>query len=487
MKKDAPLMILLDKITYFSWSAFLFGCRKFWTKKGEEIPVILLLTIFLLTIFWKKKFLHFAHDHFDSLLYPFFWKILLYVPWAFSFYVFWLGSVFGYVILIGITDYLIVQKLQKKINKVGLKNGDGTGPKLVSFRRVDENSSTLVLNSDAIGINRYEEKKNDLEAALAESIESISPGKNAQYVVLELVKRKLMPTFAFSDGVSLLQKPMTFLLGTTTRGPLTQGLETLPHMLIAGTTGGGKSVFFKQTLLGLLRTTSNLQLYLLDLKRGVEMKEFAGLPNVRLAKNEEEANFLLQNLKEEMDRRFHYLESKGFKEINPARDKMDKIVVGIDEASVLYSRPNSNSDKDYLILKARENTDELAKLARAAGIHLILATQKVTKETIDTKVQENIGGRMCFRTNTLHGSLIVLGNKMATELPDIKGRGIWLNGNNFVEVQAPYISEEEIESEIDLIKEEYDQGRKFLYQPMIKISPQIITGVTYEKKEETFP
>ena len=93
-------------------------------------------------------------------------------------------------------------------------------------------------------------------------------------------------------------------------------------------------------------------------------------------------------------------------------------------------------------------------VGRAAGIHLIAATQKVTTKTIETDVQENIGGRICFRVGTLQGSNTVLGNKMAYELPDVKGRAIWNCGNDFVEVQTPFLSEAMIEKEISTFTQE---------------------------------
>jgi S-DNA-T family DNA segregation ATPase FtsK/SpoIIIE len=167
-----------------------------------------------------------------------------------------------------------------------------------------------------------------------------------------------------------------------------------------------------------------------------------------------------------MDRRFKYLEKKKLKEIDPARDKMDKIIIGIDEASVLYTKSKNNS-KNKLINEARELTEELSKLSRAAGIHLILATQKVTKETIDTKVQENIGGRVCFRMNTLQGSMTVLGNKMALTLPDIKGRAIWARGNKFTQIQAPFLSEDELEEELSILKNELVSKERKFHGPMI--------------------
>ena len=196
-------------------------------------------------------------------------------------------------------------------------------------------------------------------------------------------------------------------------------------------------------------------MYLIDLKRGVEVKEFAELPNVQVAKNEEEAVKILSVLKEEMDRRYEYLEREGYKNIDPIRDKKDLIVLGTDEASVLFGQVRSNKKKKDLMLKARDLTDELAKLARASGIHLILATQKPIKESIDTKTLENLPARMSFKMSTHAGSNSMLGNAKAYALPDIKGRGIWKDGNKFLEVQTPFISDEELEQEISEIKGRY--------------------------------
>ena len=190
------------------------------------------------------------------------------------------------------------------------------------------------------------------------------------------------------------------------------------------------------------------------------MKEFNQLPNVRVIKTEEEAVRILTQIRDEMKRRFTFLEKSGHKNIVSKRDQMDKIIIGIDEASELYTRVSSQNSKHKLIAQARELTDELAKLARAAGIHLIFATQKINKDTMDPKVQENIGGRVCFRTNTLENSIRAIGNKKAFELPDIKGRAIWATGNTFTEIQAPFISDEELKEAILSLQNKYKQKEK---------------------------
>ena len=139
-------------------------------------------------------------------------------------------------------------------------------------------------------------------------------------------------------------------------------------------------------IIGLLETSSQLQVYLFDFKR-VEMNEFSIFPNVMVVNQEITAQIILENLEKEMEKRFRYLESKGFREIDPVRDKMERIVVGIDECTDLTGKV-PKSHPDYVTIeKARLSLDHLSRKARACGIHLILATQKIDSDSLDTRVR----------------------------------------------------------------------------------------------------
>ena len=260
--------------------------------------------------------------------------------------------------------------------------------------------------------------------------------------------------------------PKGSIVGVSDYGLRVQSIKDLPHALIAGSTGGGKSVFLKQMLLGLLKSTPKLQMYLIDLKGGLELVDFDPLSNVRIVKTEKEAVLLLKKVNQEMKDRFAFLEKNRLKTINPERDKKDRIVVAIDESSVLYTKSSGDEMQSKLVSEARFLTDEIAKLSRAAGIHLILATQKVSKETVDTKVQENMSGKVCFRMNTIQGSVAILGSKLAHELPQHPGRGIWNLGNEMMEIQAPYLSEKELEDEVRDLSKKPSQ----LFQGMIDLN-----------------
>lgn len=382
-----------------------------------------------------------------------------------------LGFISGLLIVIpwlalyGLPKALKYFKLQNAFESIGLKNSLGIPPKVIDIHE-KKTSQWLTLISNGIGIDKFKDKAQDLESALGLGIDTIESGHTPNIVRISLMGTPIPRICDYERLKEALTIPYGFLVGMGAREPVTQSILSLPHLIIAGTTGGGKSVFFKQSLLCLLQTSPRIQMYLFDLKGGVEMNVFSMLPNAQVYKNAIDAVTALEALNIEMDKRLKYLAEKEFSKVDFERDKFDMIIIGVDEASELYGK-SSNKTEQEIIEKAREATDRLTKLARASGIHVILATQKVLKETIDTKIQENIGGRMVFRMNTLQGSMTVLGTKRALEIPDIPGRAIWSTGNKFTEVQAPYLSDDELKKSLIRIKGSFEEGERKNFHPML--------------------
>jgi len=286
----------------------------------------------------------------------------------------------------------------------GLSNGEGDTPKLVYKRRLDKYRTEYDFDANGIGISEFENKKERIEARFKMEIESIKHGKHRGRILITFNKRTFPESITYGEiSEEKILNLDSFYVGYSMEGILTQKISDLPHMIISGTTGSGKSIFFKSCLLSLLESSPcvpSLQLYIIDLKGGLEAIDFKAAPNVRIIKTMRESVLLLRKVDKEMKSRFRYLEEKGLKNIVPGRDKKERIVVAVDEASVLYMI-RSKYDDDYLdAMEARRLADSIAKLSRAASIHLILATQKLDKQVIPTSVSENICrvdlGRIAF-------------------------------------------------------------------------------------------
>lgn len=429
------------------------GIKTKFYKSFDNWILLLSITLSVSMFFQKRQFAIIFNYLSLDLLTPFFDSIINRLS-TFSL-TFWSFILVGacHVIFFGIKPYKKFRMYQKGLDHLNLKSGLDHQPKLLQVNSIDENRTRLLVKSTGLGEERYKTKLDDLRASVGQKIESVRFfNSDNTCVEIFLAKNLLESKVLFADVLDKLKRPYSFIVGKSQNGVITESLEDVPHYMIAGATGGGKSVAFKSMLMGLLETSERLQMYLFDFKR-VEMSDFSVLPNVSVITQEIQAQLLLAQLEREMERRYRFLEDKGYKSIDPARDKMDRIVVGIDECTDLTGKVPKSHSSYTTIERARNSLDHLARKSRACGIHLIFATQKIDSDSLDTRVQENIEGRLALRMNTMENSVRVLQNSMAYHLPSIPGRAIWKKGASYAEVQSPFIQDDELKDRIkNLVK-----------------------------------
>ncbi len=413
--------------------------------------------------------------------------------WVESYIALWaqLGIVFFLPFLTWVTGVAAISKIkvhrfQKALGHLDLKAPSGLSPMVVDVVPMNPGHVKIIVKAVGFDVAELKAKKTILESSLNLFVQDIRvTDGNRQLIEIRASDRQLPTLIPFDDVSDQLDvEPFSFLIGEGISGFMTSSLLKVNHLLVAGATGGGKSFFVKQLLIGLLQSSEHIQLYLLDLKRGVEMKVFEKLDNVSIAKDVVSAIETMTIVVQEMERRFEYLEEKGFTEIDCERDGLDRIVVLVDEASELFTVVKTSKTVKAAAESARELADKIAKLGRVAGIHLILATQKVVKETIDTRVQININARMIFRVNTTAGSMTVLGNKLAADLPEIKGRGIWSVGSKDLIVQTPKLDNDEVTKKVKILIDKFNGEESPLLQTMLvtkrvkrKSAPQNVVNV----------
>ena len=313
--------------------------------------------------------------------------------------------------------------------------------------------------AEGVKLSRIIALQNDLALALAAHpirIEAPIPGRSLvgievpNQTIATVSLRELLEAKAFKTRSTNL----SVALGKDVTGKVwVSPIEKMPHMLIAGATGSGKSVCINTIIISLLYTNSpdELKLIVIDPKR-VELTAYEGIPHLLIPpiiKVDDTINALKWTVRE-MERRLDLLSKFGARDINSynqrVEEKMPRIVVLIDELADLMAA--SGHEIEGTIVR-------IAQMARAVGIHLILATQRPSVDVITGLIKANFPSRIAFAVASQTDSRTILDCAGAEKL---LGRGDMLytsaDLSKPVRLQGAYVSEDEISRIVSYLKKE---------------------------------
>ncbi len=319
---------------------------------------------------------------------------------------------------------------------------------------MERKSSDGTIERRKVKVSRILALSNDLALALAAPairIEAPVPGKSVVGIEVpnanatRVALRNLMESPSYQNTAS----PLRLALGEDVRGnPVVADLQRMPHMLIAGATGSGKSVCLNTIIACLLfnNTPDTLQMVLVDPKR-VELVGFNGVPHLiaPVVVEMDEVIGALKWLTREMEHRYQLFAALGVRNIAAYNDKvratvgipLPYIVIIIDElADLMMVAPE---DAERLICR-------LAQLARATGIHLILATQRPSTDVVTGLIKANFPSRIAFAVSSQVDSRVILDSVGADKL---LGRGDMLylapDAPGPQRLQGAYVTDRELE------------------------------------------
>ena len=308
------------------------------------------------------------------------------------------------------------------------------------------------------------------------------PNKNIETIYL----KEILQSEIFKKASS----PLTIALGKDIVGqPFITDLKKLPHLLIAGTTGSGKSVGINSMLLSLLYKNSpkTLRLIMIDPKM-LEFSIYNDIPHLLtpVITDSKKALIALSNLVSEMERRYKIMAQTSTKNIESYNQKAIKnnfetlpyIVVIIDELADLMM--TSGKDVEFYIAR-------LAQMARASGIHLIVATQRPSVNVVTGLIKANLPSRISFRVGQKIDSKVILDQMGADSL---LGRGDMLftppSNTGLIRLHAPFATEEEILKIVEFLKSQgpaiYDD--KFLEETSSEENKQKIDDIELDELYE---
>lgn len=275
-------------------------------------------------------------------------------------------------------------------------------------------------------------------ATAAESVRILAPIPGKAAVGIELPN-------ATREAVRLRDLPpgdgLTFPVGKGIDGqPVMGDLAKMPHLLVAGTTGSGKSSFINAMLSCLLRADHRrVKLVLIDPKM-VELTPYRGVPHLLrpVITEVEEATAALDDLVQEMERRYAEMRDAGVRNVDALPD-CPKIVVVVDELADLMM---AGAKK-----RIESNIVRLAQKARAAGIHLVLATQRPSVDVVTGLIKANVPSRLAFATSSLTDSRVVLDEPGAEQLLGM-GDGLFkpVGARASIRIQGAYVADYEIDA-----------------------------------------
>ncbi len=366
----------------------------------------------------------------------------------------------------------IDQKIQDLLSKLRTFKIDGdiirtySGPIVTTF---EFRPAPNVKVSRILGLS------DDLAMTLcAESIRIQAPIKGKDVVGIEIPNsqsqiiylREILESELFQKSSS----PLTLALGKDIVGnPFITDLKKLPHLLIAGTTGSGKSVGVNAMILSLLykNPPDQLKLVMIDPKM-VEFSIYADIPHLLtpIITDPKKAIGALQSVAKEMERRYSLMSEYKVKTIdsyneqalNNGVEAFPYLIVVIDELADLMM--TGGKEAEFPIAR-------IAQMGRASGLHLIVATQRPSVDVVTGLIKTNLPSRMSFRVGTKIDSKVILDTDGAQSL---LGRGDMLftppGANGLVRLHAPFATEDEIKKIVDFIKaqKEVEYDKDFLLE-----------------------
>ena len=347
-------------------------------------------------------------------------------------------------ILIGGTFFILIlfgtprgfDKTANELRRIGMTNSAGEVPMLLKRERGKKHCNVEILEFDGMGIPIliWEKERGFIEAALNVNIVKITEGRNKRRILLHVVPADsgLLDFIEWNDSY-LTDDDSTLILGKSQLGMESVDLSKIPHILLGGSTGSGKSILLKVLLVQSLK--KNAIVSIADFKGGVDFPK-VWHDKCKMCFDEDTLLKLLTELTDELERRKTLFRDTGCANISDYNKQsvvpLQRHIFACDEVAEVLDKTGLTKEQKERIGLIENRLSMIARQGRAFGIHLILATQRPDANILSGQIRNNIDCRVCGRADTILSQIILDNTTAAEQIPkDKAGRFILHDGTVF--------------------------------------------------------
>ena len=356
--------------------------------------------------------------------------------------------VFTFIVIVALIIYLLMFGKPKGVGiskyiRIGFSNSAGETPLLLERTETNKGLITLTFRNVGIPLDVWKDNKGQLESILNINILNIEENGKRCIVIMAASGDLVIPKHINWDNSFMSNETFELICGETYVGRIGFNLAVTPHVLIGGSTGSGKSVLLKLLLMQCVK--KGAKVVIIDFKGGVDFAAEIWHKECMLVTDKETALQTLKYCYKQLFTRQDTLNKSYCRNIDDYNEKhpekqMKRIIIGCDELAELLDKSGLDKEQKSEVAKIEAYLSSIARLGRACGIHLILATQRPDANIINGQIKNNADIRICGRADNVL-SQIILDNTEASDKISPYDQGRFLNNEDFL-FQAYYLNED---------------------------------------------
>lgn len=347
-----------------------------------------------------------------------------------------------YLIAAGIAVTILIltpigrRAVQDQLRSIGLINHADAVPELKrkSKDKLNPRISVWEFSSQGIPLKVWQDKQAAIETVLDVTIVNMKYGSGKSRILLHTVPARTdLPEVIEWNDKYLSPQSFVLTLGDSFTGPVTMDLVKVPHILLGGSTGSGKSVLLKLLLMQAIK--KDAVVCIADFKGGVDFPT-VWHERCRMCFEEQATLELLTELVEELENRKKKLSASGQPNIDRYNEitgeSLRRYIFACDEIAEMLDKTGLTKEQKEIVGKIESRLSMIARQGRAFGIHLILATQRPDANILSGQIRNNINCRICGRADHVLSQIILDNTEAADQIPDYaQGRFITQDGTVF--------------------------------------------------------